>query len=183
MTALIVINIQNDYCTGSMAIPGALDIIPKINKIRDKFDYIFFVQDSFSKYHQQFFDKTVKFPYCIKDTYGEKIPSGIITKSYDTYITKGNLNMHNADSAFYNSEGNNKKETYLKFHLNMKNISEIYLCGNYFEKTIFPTAIDGYRLGYNVNIIKNITTYIDENNMDRGLKYLETLNIPIVDLS
>ena len=46
--ALLIIDMQNDFCTGgSLAVNGSLDIIPLINKIREehKFDFTVFSQD------------------------------------------------------------------------------------------------------------------------------------------
>ena len=47
-TALLIIDIQNDFCdNGSLAVKNANDIIPIINQIRSqyKFDYTILSQD------------------------------------------------------------------------------------------------------------------------------------------
>ena len=37
---------QNDFCEGgSLAVAGSLDIIPKINKLREKFDIVVVTRD------------------------------------------------------------------------------------------------------------------------------------------
>lgn len=46
--ALLIIDMQNDFCSGgSLAVNGSLDIIPIINNLRKqhKFDYTVFSQD------------------------------------------------------------------------------------------------------------------------------------------
>ena len=47
-SALIIVDLQNDFCQGgSLAVGGSLDIIPIINDLRKngKFDYIFRTKD------------------------------------------------------------------------------------------------------------------------------------------
>ena len=47
-TALIIVDMQNDFCEGgSLAVTGSLEVIPIINTLREnaKFDYIFRTRD------------------------------------------------------------------------------------------------------------------------------------------
>ena len=56
-TALIIIDMQNDYCEGgSVAVAGSLEIIPTINELRTKgrFDYIFRTRVWHPYYHVSF---------------------------------------------------------------------------------------------------------------------------------
>ena len=58
-TALIIVDMQNDFCQpdGSLAVEGSLEIIDKINKLReeiDKFDYIVMTRDWHPQNHVSF---------------------------------------------------------------------------------------------------------------------------------
>lgn len=184
MKALIIINLQNDYCAGPMGNSSAFEIIPKINKIRNKFDYVIFIKDSHSKYHTSFYDNGGIYPpHCIKNTYGEDINTGIIVKFNDIIVNKGTLNIYDSDSAFYNAKGKDiSKKTDLYDILRTKDIEDIYLCGTCFETSIFPTAIDGYRFRFNVFIINDIFTYSNRENTKKGIEYLQNLGVQVIDL-
>ena len=48
VTALLIIDMQNDFCEGgSLAVDGSLSIIPLINSLREKpmFDYVVTTRD------------------------------------------------------------------------------------------------------------------------------------------
>ena len=46
MDALIIIDIQNDFITGSLSIDHSYSIISKINQIKKQFDIVILSQDS-----------------------------------------------------------------------------------------------------------------------------------------
>ena len=56
MSALIIVDMQNDFCVGgSLGIAGSLDIIALINSLRDKnFDYIIRTRDWHPANHVSF---------------------------------------------------------------------------------------------------------------------------------
>ena len=56
-TALIIVDMQNDFCEGgSLAVGGSLDVIPIINKLREnqKFDIILRTRDHHPQDHVSF---------------------------------------------------------------------------------------------------------------------------------
>ena len=56
-TALIIVDVQNDFCDGgSLAVKGSLDIIPVINKLREDpiFDVIVRTRDYHAADHVSF---------------------------------------------------------------------------------------------------------------------------------
>src|SRR5258706_10752509 len=42
---LVVVDVQNDFCTGSLAIPGSEAIIPAINRLARRFAHVVLTQD------------------------------------------------------------------------------------------------------------------------------------------
>ena len=56
-TALIIVDMQNDFCEGgSLAVTGSLDIIPKVNELRESkiFDHIVMTRDWHPQDHISF---------------------------------------------------------------------------------------------------------------------------------
>lgn len=55
-SALIIVDMQNDFCTGSMAVEGAEEIIPKLNKLKSMktFSLVALCRDWHPKNHISF---------------------------------------------------------------------------------------------------------------------------------
>lgn len=55
MTALIIVDVQNDFCTGgSLCVKDNEQIFPVIQKLRTKFDYVFRTRDWHPANHLSF---------------------------------------------------------------------------------------------------------------------------------
>ena len=100
-TALLVIDVQNDFCTGSMKVKGALEIIPLINSVRHLFDLVAFSKDWHPPDHCSFKadvkgqvirkgDNTEFWPiHCVQGTEGAALQKDLVVSSDDLLITKG----------------------------------------------------------------------------------------------
>ena len=53
-TALLVVDVQNDFISGTLAVPSAADIVPMINGVREKFDAVVISYDWHPKGHCSF---------------------------------------------------------------------------------------------------------------------------------
>lgn len=95
MKTLIVIDVQNDFVTGSLANKEAQNIIPniknKIKQYRDNGDNIIFTQDchNIETYHQTKEGQTIP-EHCIEDTWGFDIVDGL-AEIGDSIIVKNNF--------------------------------------------------------------------------------------------
>ena len=110
MSALIIIDIQNDFITGSLKVNGTSTIIQNINNLKKnkQFDLIVFSQDSHPHNHSSFAStnnqkefteiellyKNIKYKqimwpdHCIKNTFGEKFHHQIELSNNDIVIKK-----------------------------------------------------------------------------------------------
>ena len=53
--ALIVVDVQNDFCTGgALAVPGGEKVVPAINRIAEKFENVVLTQDWHPEDHVSF---------------------------------------------------------------------------------------------------------------------------------
>lgn len=176
-SALIVLNLQNDYCDETvMGIVDVLTIIPIINKIRNLFDYVIFVKDWHPKYHSSFKDYGGSYPiHCVQNSVGAELNPGLIVNDTDLIIHKGTLEMHDSDSAFYNA-AIIEKESNLRKILEEHNILNLYFCGVMPEQFVFSTVMDAVRFKYSCTIIKDLCLGINNENAEIGYKYLEKLD-------
>ena len=75
---LIVVDFQNDFITGSLAVSGAENLVPIINKYMKKFKKVVVSRDRHKKGHPSFIDQGGIWPdHCVDGTYGMEIHSGI----------------------------------------------------------------------------------------------------------
>ena len=70
----IVIDMQNDFLTGSLANPDAVNIIPSVLEEIKKADYVMYTRDTHSKnYLETQEGKNLPVPHCIEGTHGWQI--------------------------------------------------------------------------------------------------------------
>lgn len=182
MKALIVIDLQNDFSEGGpLAYKRSIDIIPKINRIRNLFDIVIFTKDNHPDNHSSF--KTYGGnmpPHCIQGTDGAEINQNIIFLKDDYVITKGTLQGYDSTSAFYDAEEIDKK-TKLDSILKRHNINNVYLCGTGMEHCIFSTGVDCNRFDYKCTVIKDCVTYDTEEGYDKCKKYFTSLDVDLIN--
>ena len=200
MSTLLIIDLQNDFITGSLKVNGASDIVQDINTLKkDKqFNLIVLSQDSHPSSHNSFAStnnerefyeiellyKNVKYKqimwpdHCVKTTYGEEFHPQLEINDNDIVIKKGENPLIDSYSAFYDNLKFNKTE--LDKILKDKNIRDIYICGLALDYCVKFTALDAIDLGYNVYLFKDLTRSVnpllDEKNIqemkDKGINIL-----------
>ena len=178
-SALLMIDIQNDFCPGgALAVDEGDKIVSSINSIQEKFTVKILTQDwhpknhkSFASNHknkdpmsttQMFYGTQVLWPdHCIQGTEGSKFHAKLITDNADLIIRKGFRPEIDSYSAFF--ENDQKTPTGLDGYLKSRGLNTIYLCGLALDFCVYFSAIDGAKLGYNVTVIKDACRAIDLN--------------------
>ncbi len=188
--ALIVVDVQNDFCTGgSLAVDGSLDIIPIVNRIKENnnntIDITIFSKDWHPPDHSSFKENGGIWPvHCIQNTVGAKLHDGL---NYDTkkdYIVhKGTTAAHESYSAFYDSEETKVKST-LEAILEEHNIDTLYICGIAAEYCVYSTARDGAKDSnqrFDCYLITDATVGIKESDIKEKYALLETLGVKFIN--
>ena len=178
-SALLMIDIQNDFCPGgALAVDEGDKIVSSINSIQEKFTVKILTQDwhpknhkSFASNHknkdpmsttQMFYGTQVLWPdHCIQGTEGSRFHAKLITDNADLIIRKGFRPEIDSYSAFF--ENDQKTPTGLDGYLKSRGLNTIYLCGLALDFCVYFSAIDGAKLGYNVTVIKDACRAIDLN--------------------
>jgi nicotinamidase/pyrazinamidase len=181
-SALIIMDMQYDFCEGGIfPHDKSLIIIPKINRMRDKYDLIIFVKKQLQHNHSIFKQYGGNyFSHCVVDTIGEKIHADLIVKPNDIIINRGTLQKYNSNTAFYDAEAI-YKPTRLKQILQAYEIQDLYFCGNGMDNSIYSTVIDAVNNKYKCNIITNAVTCINETEMKKCMNYLKELGVTLIE--
>jgi nicotinamidase/pyrazinamidase len=197
--ALIIIDVQNDFCPGGkLAVTGGDEIIPIINKLSGKFEKIIATQDWHPSNHMSFavnhpgkkdYDvidynaiKQVLWPeHCVWGTRGAEFQPDLDIKNVNLIIRKGSNPWIDSYSAFRE----NDKKTITGLHGYLKNlqIKENYLCGLALDYCVFYSAMDSRKLGFETYVIIDATRGIDSpgGNIDRALEEMRKKGIKIIN--
>ncbi len=170
MKALIVIDVQNDFCPGgALAVTGGDEIVEPINALMPNYDAVILTQDwhpaNHSSFASQHADKNpfdlIEMPYgpqvlwpdhCIQGGFGAAFHSGLDTDWADLVIRKGFRAEIDSYSAFF--ENDRKTPTGLEGHLRTRGIRNLDLVGLATDFCVAYSAIDAANLGFDVCVLE-----------------------------
>ena len=178
-SALIIIDIQNDFCPGgALAVKDGEKIIEPINDAQKDFDTIILTQDWHPKDHSSFasnhnaevysniemdYGSQILWPnHCIQGSEGANFHRNLNTKKCDLILRKGCNPKIDSYSAFFENDKNTT--TGLDGYLIRKEIKQLFLCGLAFDYCVFYSALDGINLGFDVFVFQDLTKSINLNN-------------------
>ena len=181
-SALIIIDMQNDFCPGgALAVTDGDKIIEPINGAQKEFDTIILTQDWHPKEHSSFasnnsaegysnvemdYGSQVLWPdHCIQGSIGANFHKNLNTHTSGLILRKGCNPKIDSYSAFFENDKNTT--TGLEGYLVKKEIKRLYLCGLAFDYCVFYSALDAVNLGFDVFVFKDLTKAIDLNNSEK----------------
>ncbi|CUH45095.1 bifunctional nicotinamidase/pyrazinamidase [Ruegeria atlantica] len=174
--ALIVIDVQNDFCPGgALAVPGGHEIVDPINTMMAEFDAVILTQDwhpaghsSFASEHdgkapldmtEMHYGPQVLWPdHCVQGTDGAEFHPDLNTHA-DLVIRKGFRSSIDSYSAFF--ENDQKTPTGLEGYLKSRGITKLTLVGLATDFCVHFSAVDAARLGFDVTVRMDACRAID----------------------
>lgn len=182
MKALILVDLQNDFCTGgALEVPAANEIIPIANDLMNSFEHVIATQDwhpanhgSFAANHLwrkpgQIIDldgvEQVLWPiHCVQESFGAEFVQELNTDLITKVFTKGmDINVDSYSGFFDNGHRN---ATGLGDYLNDLGIKEVYIMGLAADYCVKFTAIDAKKLGFDTYLIEDATRGVNINPSD-----------------
>ena len=157
--ALIVVDIQNDFCPwGALGVKGGDEIVAPANRLADRFKHCVYTRDWHPENHCSF-NETPEFMdgswpvHCVQDTPGAEFHPYLHVMDDSWIVSKATEPDKEAYSAF---DG-----TSLEEQLRAKAISRIFICGLATDYCVRATALDGLQLGLEVVVILNACRGVD----------------------
>ena len=196
--ALILVDIQNDFCPGgSLAVNDGDKIVPIVNSIIDKFDNVIATQDWHPESHVSFAANNpgkkvndlidlngspqVMWPvHCTQNSKGAEFVDSLATEKITKVIKKGTDKNVDSYSGFYDND--HKNSTGLNDYLKEKNIDEIYVTGLATDYCVKYTVIDALNLGLKVNLVADACRGVNLNPDDsvNAIKDMEKAGANII---
>lgn len=175
--ALIVIDVQNDFCPGgALAVTGGDEIVPMVNRLIGEFDHVILTQDWHPAGHSSFasthpgkspFD-TMEMPYgtqtlwpdhCVQGTQGAAFHADLEWTKAELVIRKGFRPAIDSYSAFF--ENDRTTPTGLAGYLHERGISELTLVGLATDFCVAYSALDAIRSGFKATVLLDACRAID----------------------
>ncbi|MBN1524011.1 MAG: bifunctional nicotinamidase/pyrazinamidase [Spirochaetales bacterium] len=194
-TALLVIDVQNDFCPGgSLAVSRGDAVIPVINTISPLFSNVVLTQDWHPENHASFasqhsgkkaFDviniagvQQVLWPdHCVSGSMGADFHPGLDSSIARMIIRKGIHQHIDSYSAFF--ENDHETSTGLHGYLHELGIVTVVLAGLATDFCVYYSAVDAVKMGYRVIVILDAVAGIDvpEGSVKKAIAEMTNMGV------
>ena len=177
--ALIVIDLQNDFCPGgALAVAGGDSIVARVNDLLMRFPVRVLTQDWHPADHSSFaashpgaapfsmtdmpYGPQVLWPtHCVQGTPGAAFHPSLRTDPADMILRKGFRPEIDSYSAFF--ENDRTTPTGLEGYLRTRGVTDLTLVGLATDFCVAYSALDVARLGFRVTVLEGACRAIDLN--------------------
>jgi nicotinamidase/pyrazinamidase len=199
-TALIVVDVQNDFCEGgTLAVNGASEIVPVINELMPKFFMTVATKDWHPEGHGSFASAhdaevfsmgelngapQVMWPdHCVQNTDGCAFHPDLNQKEINKIIFKGTDPEVDSYSGFSDNEG--KNETEMCSFIRGAGVKEVFVCGLATDYCVKFTALGAIERGLKTNVIIDASrgVFANEGDEEATIKELEDAGCNIIKSS
>ena len=177
LSALIVVDLQKDFCPGgALAVAGGDDIVPLANRLIADADHVVLTQDWHPAGHSSFASQhpgkapfeTVEMPYgtqtlwpdqCVQGTDGAAFHPGLDWTRAELVVRKGFRREIDSYSAFF--ENDRTTPTGLGGYLKERGIARLTFIGLATDFCVAYSALDARRLGFEASVLMDACRAID----------------------
>ena len=198
MKALVIVDVQNDFIPGgALAVNEGDKIVPVINELQEKFEFIVATQDwhpadhgSFASNHKgkrvgEFIDlngvNQILWPvHCMQGTFGAEFHKDLNRNKWKAVFQKGTNPLVDSYSGFF--DNNKQGDTGLSGYLRENGVDEIYVCGLATDYCVKFTVLDGLSEGFKTHLIADATKAVNINagDYELAIQNMETAGAHII---
>lgn len=198
MEALIIVDVQNDFLPGgSLEVKDGNQIIPTINELQNRFDFIVATQDWHPENHGSFAANNprknigemielngvqqILWPvHCVQNSKGSDFHKDLTRKNWTAVFQKGTNTMVDSYSGFY--DNNKQGDTGLGNFLKENEISKVFICGLAADYCVKFTVMDALELGFKTYLITDATKAVNlrEGDFERSLDEVKNAGANLV---
>jgi len=177
MRALLVVDVQNDFCPGgALPVPEGDAVVPVVNRLARHFDRVLLTQDWHPAGHLSFASshpgrqpyETIELPYgrqilwpdhCVQASAGAQFHPEMEVDHAELIIRKGFRREIDSYSAFV--ENDKTTPTGLGGYLVERGITHLYLAGLAADFCVLWSVEDARRRNFEVTVVRDATRGID----------------------
>ena len=196
MPALIVVDVQNDFCPGgALAVAGGDQIVAQINNVMADYDAVILTQDwhpaghsSFASSHEAEVFSNIAMPYgpqvlwpdhCVQGSFGAAFHKDLVADRADLILRKGYRPDIDSYSAFF--ENDRSTATGLEGYLKSRGILDVTLVGLATDYCVAYSALDAARLGFAVSVDTGLCRAIDmDGSLDQAQRDMAAAKVSLL---
>lgn len=189
MEALIVVDVQNDFCPGgALAVKDGDRVAPFINRIRQDFPLVVFTQDWHPSDHASFasnhpgrkpYDQielhgqpqTLWPDHCVQNSRGADFHADLERKPADPVFRKGSLKEVDSYSGFLDND--HRHETGLREFLRKQGVDRVTVVGLATDYCVKFTVKDARQFGFGVTVLREGCRAVNLDPKDEERAYAE----------
>ncbi len=171
MKALVIVDVQNDFCPGgALPVPEGDQVVPIINQIQPEFDLVVATQDWHPADHGSFAANhpgrrpgeqielaglpQILWPvHCVQNTPGAELHAGLDRARIVRVFRKGMDPNVDSYSGFF--DNGRRASTGLDDCLKGRGVSDVYVCGLATDYCVKATALDAVGLGFKTYLVED----------------------------
>jgi len=175
--ALLVVDLQNDFCPGgALAVAGGDAIVAPINRLAERFRHVLLTQDWHPPNHGSFASQhagaspfqTIEVAYgpqtlwpdhCVQGTWGADFHEALAPERAELVLRKGFHREIDSYSAFV--ENDRRTRTGLAAYLGERGLKRLFLAGLATDFCVHFSALDGRAAGFEIVVLEDLCRAID----------------------
>ena len=177
MRALIVVDVQNDFCPGgALAGPDGDAVVEPINRMAREAPLVIATRDWHPADHGSFAERGGPWPvHCVAGTAGAELHPGIERDRVDVVLDKGQALDRDGYSGFEGTE----LERLLREH----DVDTVDITGLALDYCVKATALDARRAGLNVVVHRGATraVEVEPGDGERAVEELRAAGVEVVE--
>ncbi len=194
--ALLVVDVQNDFCPGgALAVADGDAVVAVLNGLMPRFPVVVFTQDwhpsghvSFASAHDSPPFATIALPYgaqvlwpdhCVQGTSGAEFHPALDVRQAQMIVRKGFHSDVDSYSGF--KEADRRTETGLSGYLRSRSVERVFVAGLATDFCVAWTALDARASGFDVACVTSACRAIDlDGSLERAEAGMRAAGVSVV---
>jgi nicotinamidase-related amidase len=176
MEALIVVDVQRDFCAGgALAVADGDAVVAELNRLAAEHELVIATRDWHPVDHESFAEQGGPWPvHCVQGSPGAELHPGLDQGSIDVVIDKGMKAELPGYSGF--------EDTGLAELLRERRVDTLHIGGLALDYCVRATALDARRAGFAVVLHRDATRAVEVSPGDgeRALEELRAAGVAVV---
>jgi nicotinamidase/pyrazinamidase len=174
MDALIVVDVQNDFCPGgALAVPEGDAVLAPVNRLAAELPYVIATRDWHPPDHGSFAPNGGPWPvHCVRDTHGAQLHPGLDRGLLDLVLDKGQALDREGYSAF--------EDTGLERLLRDRGVDTVHVAGLALDVCVKATALEAKRVGFDVKVRHDATRAVEPRDAQRAVAALRAAGVEVL---
>jgi nicotinamidase/pyrazinamidase len=177
MEALIIVDVQNDFCSGgALEVPDGDAVVPEVNRLAHELSFVVATRDWHPPDHLSFASEGGPWPiHCVQGSHGAELHPDVETSMIDAVVDAG----YERDQEGYSGFEHTNLEQLLREH----DVDTVHVAGLALDYCVKATALDAKRSGFDTIVHLGATRAVEvrPGDGDRAVEELRAAGVRLAD--